>query len=145
MRSLIQHKGNLVSTCSAVVRSTPNAPGTSPWHRRTRARNVTGKCWIEGPKARESQEVVPLDRLPQMARMKFAHSQPGFSGQGDVRGYGCRVLIHYPLETFQGFGDFSQSQVELATIYVENETASFGVLRLSTSCLASPKATSAAS
>ena len=64
-----------------------------------------------------------------MARMKFAHSQTGFGGQGDVRGYGCRVLIYYPLETFQGFGDFSQSQVELATIYVENK-ASFGVLAL---------------
>ena len=64
-----------------------------------------------------------------MACVKFAHSQPGFSGQGDVGGYGCRVLIHYPLETFQGFGDFSQSQVELATIYVENK-ASFGVLAL---------------
>jgi len=64
-----------------------------------------------------------------MACVKFAYSQTGFSDEGDVRGQGRRILTDYALETVQGFGDFSQSQVELATIYVENE-ASFGVLVL---------------
>jgi hypothetical protein len=37
--------------------------------------------------------------------VKFAHSQPGFRDQGDVRGYRRRILTHYPLETFQAGSD----------------------------------------